>query len=35
MLDAVTAAHVAGGVAWLVAKANGVLGPQGRVTVTR
>lgn len=35
VLDAVTAAHVAGGVAWLVAKANGVLGPQGRVTVTR
>lgn len=35
VLDAVTAAHVAGGVVWLVAKANGVLGPQGRVTVTR
>jgi hypothetical protein len=35
VLDAVTAAHVAGGVAWLVAKANGALGPQGRVTVTR
>jgi hypothetical protein len=33
--DAVTAAHVAGGVAWLVAKANGLLGAQGRVTVTR
>ncbi len=35
VLDAVSAAHVAGGVAWLVAKANGALGPQGRVTVTR
>lgn len=35
VLDAVTAAHVAGGIVWLVAKANGVLGPQGRVTVTR
>jgi len=35
VLDAATAAHVAGGVAWLVAKANGVLGPQGSVTVTR
>jgi hypothetical protein len=35
VLDAVTAAHVAGGVAWVVAKANGVLGAQGRVTVTQ
>lgn len=35
VLDAATAAHVAGGVAWLVAKANGLLGAQGRVTVTR
>lgn len=35
VLDAVTAAQVAGGVAWLVAKANGELGPQRRVTVTR
>ena len=35
VLDAATAAHVAGGVAWVVAKANGVLGAQGRVTVTQ
>ena len=35
VLDAVSAAHVAGGVAWVVAKANGVLGAQGRVTVTQ
>ena len=35
VLDAATAAHVAGGVAWVVAKANGVLGTQGRVTVTQ
>jgi len=35
VLDAATAAHVAGGVAWVVAKANGVLGAHGRVTVTQ
>jgi hypothetical protein len=34
VLDAATAAHVAGGIAWVVAKANAELGPQRRVTVT-
>jgi hypothetical protein len=35
VLHAASAAHVAGGVAWLVAKANGFLGARGRITVTR
>jgi len=35
VLQAASAAHVAGGVAWLVAKANGFLGAGGRITVTR
>jgi hypothetical protein len=30
----VSAAHVAGGIAWLAAKANGLLRPQGDVTIT-
>ena len=34
VLDPVSAAHVAGGIAWVVAKANGALRPQGVVTVT-
>lgn len=34
VLDAATAAHVAGGIAWVVGKANGLLHPQGPVRVT-
>ena len=35
VLDAATAAHVAGGVAWVVAKANDEIGAQRRITVTQ
>lgn len=33
--DAATAAHVAGGVVWVVAKANDLLGAQRRITLTQ
>ena len=35
VLEGATAALVAGGIAWVVTKANGLLGAQGRITVTR
>ncbi len=35
VLEGASAALVAGGIAWVVAKANGLLGAQGRITVTR
>ena len=35
LLDAVTAAHVAGGVCWAVGKANGLFRPQGERTMGR
>lgn len=35
VLDAATAAHVAGGVAWVVTKANDLIGAQRRITLTQ